>query len=385
MKPLNHVVTEFKESIFSTMTKLAIDHEAINLSQGFPDFDGPQWIIDLAKNAMDQGNKLGNVGKNQYAPSSGILPLREAISANYKRLYNLDYDPMSEVIVTNGATEAIFCTCTALINPGDEVIVFEPFYDSYLASLQMAGAQVVPVTLKMPDFSFDKEELIAAINSKTKLIILNNPHNPTGKIFSQAEIKTIAELARKFDFYILSDEVYEFLTFNETHKPTACFEDLKNRTITISSTGKTFGLTGWKIGWTCGPKEIIKAIHNVHQFTTFCVAHPLQMAMAGALSNMDDYLIDFKNKYRQKRDFLVAGLKQAGFRVLEPAGTYFVIAILNEGENDIEFCQKLIVDKKVAAIPTSAFYIKSNEGSRMIRFCFAKTEETLKKAIDNLI
>jgi N-succinyldiaminopimelate aminotransferase len=385
MKPLNHVVTQFKESIFSTMTKLAIDHEAINLSQGFPDFDGPQWIIDLAKNAMDQGNKLGNVGKNQYAPSNGILPLREAISSNYKRLYNLDYDPMNEVIVTNGATEAIFCTCMALINPGDEVIVFEPFYDSYLASLQMAGAKVVPVTLKMPDFSFNKEELIAAINSKTKLLILNNPHNPTGKIFSQDEIKTIAELARKFDFYILSDEVYEFLTFNETHRPTACFEDLKNRTITISSTGKTFGLTGWKIGWTCGPKEIIKAIHNVHQFTTFCVAHPLQMAMASALSNMDDYLIDFKNKYRQKRDFLVTGLKQAGFKVLEPAGTYFVIAILNEGENDIEFCQKLIVDKKVAAIPTSAFYIKSDEGSRMIRFCFAKTEETLKKAIDNLI
>ena len=385
MKPLNHVVTEFKESIFSTMTKLAIDHEAINLSQGFPDFDGPQWIIELAKNAMDQGNKLGNVGKNQYAPSNGILPLREAISANYKRLYNLDYNPMNEIVVTNGATEAIFCTCMALVNPGDEVIVFEPFYDSYLASLQMAGARVVPVTLKLPDFSFDKEDLIAAINSKTKLIILNNPHNPTGKIFSQDEIKTIAELARKFDFYILSDEVYEFLTFNEAHRPTACFEDLKNRTITISSTGKTFGLTGWKIGWTCGPREIIKAIHNVHQFTTFCVAHPLQIAMASALSNMDDYLIDFKNKYRQKRDFLVTGLKQAGFKVLEPAGTYFVIAILNEGENDIEFCQKLIVDRKVAAIPTSAFYIKSNEGSRMIRFCFAKTEETLKKAIDNLI
>ena len=292
---------------------------------------------------------------------------------------------MNEIVVTNGATEAIFCTCMALVNPGDEVIVFEPFYDSYLASLQMAGARVVPVTLKLPDFSFDKEDLIAAINSKTKLIILNNPHNPTGKIFSQDEIKTIAELARKFDFYILSDEVYEFLTFNEAHRPTACFEDLKNRTITISSTGKTFGLTGWKIGWTCGPREIIKAIHNVHQFTTFCVAHPLQIAMASALSNMDDYLIDFKNKYRQKRDFLVTGLKQAGFKVLEPAGTYFVIAILNEGENDIEFCQKLIVDRKVAAIPTSAFYIKSNEGSRMIRFCFAKTEETLKKAIDNLI
>ena len=384
MKPLNHTVTEFKESIFSTMTKLAIDHEAINLSQGFPDFDGPQWIIDLAKNAMDQGNKLGTVGKNQYAPSPGILPLREAIAANYKRFYNLDFDPGNEVVVTNGATEAIFCACMALINPGDEVVVFEPFYDSYLASLKMVGAQVIPVTLKAPSFSFDKEELMAAITPKTKMLILNNPHNPTGKIFTRDEIKTIAELARKFDFYILSDEVYEFLTFEEKHTPTACFEDLKNRTITISSTGKTFGLTGWKIGWACGPKEIIKAIHNVHQFTSFCVVHPLQIAMAEALGNMDNYLLDFKKKYRQKRDFLVSGLTEAGFNVLNPAGTYFAMAILKESENDIEFCQKLIMEKKVAVIPTSAFYIKSNEGSRMIRFCFAKTDETLKRAIRHL-
>lgn len=384
MKPLNHIVTEFKESIFSTMTKLAIDHEAINLSQGFPDFDGPKWIIDLAKSAMDQGHDLGNVGKNQYAPSPGILPLREAISKNYKRFYNLDFDPASEIVVTNGATEAIFCACMALINPGDEVIVFEPFYDSYLASLKMAGAKVVPVTLNAPDFSFNSEELIAAINSKTKMLILNNPHNPTGKIFTADEIKAIAELARKFDFYIISDEVYEFLTFEVNHTPTACFEDLANRTITISSTGKTFGLTGWKIGWACGPREIIKAIHNVHQFTTFCVAHPLQIAMAEALNKMDDYLIDFKNQYRAKRDFLVSGLKKAGFNVLTPAGTYFAMAILKEGENDIEFCQKLIREKKVAVIPTSAFYMKSNAGSGMIRFCFAKTDETLKNAIKNL-
>ncbi|MDD4973773.1 MAG: aminotransferase class I/II-fold pyridoxal phosphate-dependent enzyme [Bacteriovorax sp.] len=384
MKPLNHTVTEFKESIFSTMTKLAIDHEAINLSQGFPDFDGPQWIIDLAKNAMDQGNKLGYVGKNQYAPSSGILPLREAISKNYKRFYNLDFDPASEIVVTNGATEAIFCACMALINPGDEVIVFEPFYDSYLASLQMAGARVVPVTLKAPNFSFDSEELIAAINPKTKMVILNNPHNPTGKIFSSEEIKSIAELARKFDFYILSDEVYEFLTYETSHTPTACFEDLANRTITISSTGKTFGLTGWKIGWACGPKEIIKAIHNVHQFTTFCVAHPLQVAMAEALNNMDQYLIEFKADYLKKRNTLVKGLKECGFNILNPQGTYFAMALLPEGENDVDYCKRLIVEKKVATIPTSAFYLKSNEGSKMIRFCFAKKDETLKNAIKNL-
>ena len=384
MKPLNHTVTEFKESIFSTMTKLAIEHEAVNLSQGFPDFDGPKWIIDLAKDAMEQGNQLKNVGKNQYAPSPGILPLREAISRNYKRFYNLDYNPVNEIVVTNGATEAIFCTCMALINPGDEVVVFEPFYDSYLASLQMVKATVVPITLKAPQFNFNIEELIAAINPKTKMVILNNPHNPTGKVFNNEEIKVIAELARKFDFYILSDEVYEFLTFESTHTPTASYEDLKSRTITISSTGKTFGLTGWKIGWACGPSEIIKAIHNVHQFTTFCVAHPLQIAMAGALNNMDEYLIDFKKTYKLKRDLLVSGLKNSGFNILTPAGTYFAMAILKDGENDIDFCQKLIREKKVAVIPTSAFYIKSDEGSRMIRFCFAKTNETLNKALDNL-
>jgi aspartate/methionine/tyrosine aminotransferase len=377
VKPLNLTVAEFKESIFSTMTKLAIENSAINLSQGFPDFDGPKWISDLAHKAMLEG-------KNQYAPSMGILTLRNAIAINYKRFYNLVYDPASEIVVTNGATEAIFCTAMALINPGDEVVVFEPFYDSYFASLQMAGAKVVPVTLHAPEFAFDLAELNAAISNKTKLIILNNPHNPTGKIFSSEEIKEISALAEKFDFYILSDEVYEFLTFDKPHIPTACFENLRERTITISSTGKTFGLTGWKIGWACGPKDIIKAIHNVHQFTSFCVAHPLQIAMAEALTQMDNYLVDFKKQYRLKKDLLVNGLRQCGFTIIEPSGTYFAMAILPKGENDIDFCQRLIKEKKVAAIPTSAFYSKSKEGSGMIRFCFAKTDETLKAALKNL-
>ncbi|MBP9679786.1 MAG: aminotransferase class I/II-fold pyridoxal phosphate-dependent enzyme [Bacteriovorax sp.] len=377
MKSFNHTVSNFKESIFSTMTKLALENQAINLSQGFPDFDGPEWIVELAQKALKEG-------KNQYAPSPGILPLREAIANNYKRFYQLDYDPLSEIVVTAGATEAIFCTAMALINAGDEVVIFEPFYDSYLAALQMAGAKVIPVTLHAPDFSFNLAELKSVINSKTKMIILNNPHNPTGKIFSQDEIRELSELAEKFDFYILSDEVYEFLTFNQPHIPTAAFGNLKSRTITISSTGKTFGLTGWKIGWACAPKEIIKVIHNVHQFTTFCVAHPLQVAMAEALLKMDDYLLSFQKAYREKRDYLVTQLKSCGFDVVEPAGTYFVIALLKPHENDVEFCQKLILEKGVAAIPTSAFYMKSDEGQRMIRFCFAKKGETLQKAIERL-
>lgn len=377
MKPLNLTVTEFKESIFSTMTKLAIENSAINLSQGFPDFDGPAWVVDLATKSLKES-------KNQYAPSMGILPLREAISSNYKRFYDLDFNPQNEILVTNGATEAIYCTITALVNPGDEVVVFEPFYDSYLASLQLAGAKVVPVTLKAPHFTFDFDELRSAVSSKTKLVIINNPHNPTGKIFSKAEIQAIGELSQIHDFYLISDEVYEFLSFESAHVPTASYENLKDRTITISSTGKTFGLTGWKIGWAAGSSTLIKAIHNVHQFTTFCVAHPLQVAMAQALNNMDDYLIEFKREYLAKRNLLVSGLKEAGFNVLNPQGTYFAMAILPEGENDIDYCQKLIKEKKVATIPTSAFYMMSDEGSRMIRFCFAKKDETLLAALSNL-
>ena len=359
------------------MTKMAMENKAINLSQGFPDFDGPSWVSDLAVKALKEA-------KNQYAPSMGVLSLREAIAHNYARFYNYQVNPLSEVVVTNGATEAIFCACLALLNPGDEVVVLEPFYDSYLASIKLSGAKAIPVTLKAPDFHFDIEELKAAISDKTKLLIVNNPHNPTGKVFTAEEIKIIGDLAKKHDFYLLSDEVYEFLTFDVAHKPTATYEDLKERTITISSTGKTFGLTGWKIGWAIGPAALIKAIHNVHQFSTFCVAHPLQVAMAEALMKMDEYLVDFRADYKKKKELLVTGLKELGFNVLSPKGTYFAMALLPEGENDIDYCKKLIVEKKVATIPTSAFYIKSDEGSRMIRFCFAKKDETLLGALENL-
>ncbi len=377
MKKTSAVVNRFKESIFSTMTKLALENKAINLSQGFPDFDGPKWVRELAVNALMDG-------RNQYAPSMGLLSLREAIAANYKKYYGLTFNPLSEIVVTNGATEAIFCTCMALLNPGDEVVILEPFYDSYLASIEMAGAKAIPVTLHAPEFKFSQDELRAAITDKTKLLIINNPHNPTGKVFSNDEIDFLGKLAVEKDFYLLSDEVYEFLTFGIDHKPTAQVEALKERTITISSTGKTFGLTGWKVGWAAGPAELIKLIHNVHQFSTFCVAHPLQAAMAEALPKMDQYLIEFKADYQQKRDFLIDGLKKAGFKVIEPQGTYFVMALLSESENDVEYCKRLITEKKVATIPTSAFYLKSKEGEKMIRFCFAKTQQTLEAAINNL-
>jgi aspartate/methionine/tyrosine aminotransferase len=377
MKDLNNTVTTFKESIFSTITQLANSKQAINLAQGFPDFDGPEWILNLAKNALYQG-------KNQYAPSLGILSLRQAISNNYNKYYKLSYDPQSEIVVTNGATEAIYSTVAAIINPGDEVVVFEPFYDSYSAALQIAGAKIVPVTLHLPDFSFKAEELIAKLNAKTKLVIINNPHNPTGRVFTKEELSLISALAQKYDFYILSDEVYEFLTYDIEHIPTATIAGLKERTITISSIGKTLSLTGWKIGWAAGPAHLIKAIHNVRQFISFSVAHPLQVAIAETLNNLDDYLTEFRRDYTRKKDILVKGLIEAGFEIIPPKGTYFVIAKTSQNKNDVEFCKELILNNKVATIPTSAFYVDSKEGEGLVRFCFAKKDETLLAAIDNL-
>ena len=380
MKSLNRQVNALGESIFSTITQLANAHHAINLSQGFPDFDGPAWVIELAKNALEEGAK----GKNQYAPSYGILPLREAIATQYETNYGLHLDPKKDILITNGATEAIYATIQALVNPADEVVVFEPLYDSYAAAISITGGVLRPVTLKLPDFQFDLDELQSVINDKTKLLILNSPHNPTGKVFSKSELELIAGLALKHDFFILCDEVYEYLTFDVPHIPIATIPEIRNRVITISSIGKTYSLTGWKIGWACASQSITRAIHNVHQFMCFCVAHPLQEAIAKALPQQEKYLPDFRSQYDARRSLLIQGLSKVGFNILPSQGTYFILTKVPDLKNDIDYCQELILTKKVATIPTSAFYVKSDEGSRLIRFCFAKKEETLRKAIANL-
>lgn len=377
MKSHNAQILALKESIFSTMSKLAAEHKAINLAQGFPDFDGPDWIINLAKEALSEG-------RNQYAPSMGLMELRAAIKDQYNKYYQLDFDPYSEIMVTNGATEAIYSTIRALVNAGDEVIIFEPFYDSYYAALEMAQANIKIVTLHAPEFCFKETELADTITQNTKLIILNNPNNPSGKVFDKTELELIANLAKKNDCYVLSDEVYEFLTFEKKHIPFASLENMKERTITISSIGKTLSLTGWKIGWAISTPEIIKSIHNTRQFISFSVATPIQLAVARALGKLDDYLIEFKSEYKNKRDLLSKGLQENGFKVLNPQGTYFLLAQLSEDQNDIDYCQQLILNKKVATIPTSAFYKNSKDGQKLIRFCFAKKEETLKSAINNL-
>ena len=383
MKELSKVVEGFKESIFATLSKKALKNQAINLSQGFPDFDGPEWIIELARDSLLKGD----IHVNQYAPFEGIMPLRNILSRNYKKYYNLDYDPETEITVLNGATEAIFVTIQSIVNPGDEVIIFEPFYDSYLASIKLAGGIPVPVTLKTNKFNWDSKELEEAFSDKTKLVILNTPHNPSGKIFSQSEIKELATLIKSYDCYLMSDEVYEHLVFDENeHTPPACLKTLKDRCITISSIGKTFGLTGWKIGWTCAPKHISHAIRLVHSYNTFSVNQPMQHAVAAALEKMDEYIPEFKALYQRKKDLFITGLIQCGYKPIEPQGTYFVMIPIETHTSleDVGYCMELIETKKVASIPPSAFYIKGNEGKKYLRFCFAKKDETLIEALNNL-
>lgn len=375
MKSHNFEVLALEESIFSTMSKLALEQGAINLAQGFPDFDGEEWIIELGKQALISG-------RNQYAPSMGLMELRLAIKDQYQKYYNLDFKAESEIMVCNGATEAIYSSVRALINPGDEVVIFEPFYDSYYAALKMAKADIKIVTLHAPTFEYNKNELTNAVTKNTKLIIVNNPHNPSGKVFSKEELEFIASLAIANDSYVLSDEVYEFLTYEKTHIPFASLANIKDRTITISSIGKTLSLTGWKIGWVIAEEKIIKSIHNTRQFISFSVATPIQLAVALALPKLDEYIKQFKIDYKTKRDILYTGLKECGFDVLMPEGTYFLLAKIKG--NDVEYCKKLILEKKVATIPTSAFYKNSKDGESIIRFCFAKKEETLLKAIKNL-
>lgn len=377
MLKFNSVIQSFSESIFTSMTKMAITHQAVNLAQGFPDFDGPEWIFELAKESFYQK-------RNQYSPSMGLLNLREAISAQYKQYYQLDYHPQDEILVTNGATEALYLALTALVNEGDQVVLFEPFYDCYMAALKISKTDNKILTLKFPDFKINFDELEQNLNTKTKLLILNNPHNPTGKVFSKEELHRLALLAHKFNFYIISDEVYEFLTYGCAHIPTASLDGLKQRVITISSIGKTLSLTGWKIGWAAGPKEVIAAMHKLHQFTTFCVATPLQDAIAKTLPKLEHYIHELKKEYKQRRDYLFHGLKNLGFDVIPAEGSYFLLAKVPEGKTDLEYAHELILKKKVASIPVSAFYEKSDEGKKYIRFCYAKTQKTLDAALVNL-
>lgn len=360
-------------SIFSTMSKLAVEHKAVNLGQGFPDFDGPPWIMEKAFEAMRKG-------KNQYAPGSGILSLRKAIAEVDQNHYGLEWEPDNEITVTAGATEALYSTIASLVNPGDEVIMFEPFYDAHQANVVLAGGIPRYVTLKKPDFSFDFDELEKLITPATKMIILNTPHNPTGKVFSDEELAFIAETAVKNDLIVISDEVYEFLTYDDVrHKPIASYSGMRERTVTISSTGKTFGMTGWKIGYAVAQPSLTEAIRKVHQWTIFAVNTPGQHAMAYGFGQLNSYLPDFRAEYQKKRDIALRELEGSAFKAHKPLGSYFIMVDIPEGlfENDIDAAKRLVTEHGIATIPPSVFYAKSDEGQSMLRLCFAKEEKTL--------
>lgn len=380
MKDTAQRIAGFKDSIFGVISRLAREHNAVNLGQGFPDFDGPEWLKEAAYKKMQEGH-------NQYAPFQGSVRLRQEVSNYYQKYYQLNYNPESQITISVGATEAIYLVITALVNPGDEVVVLEPFYDSYVASIKMAGGIPVPVTMHAPDFTVDEKELEKAISPRTKLLILNNPHNPSGKVWTKEELLSAANVAIKNDLYVMSDEVYEFLLFDGAkHIPTATLEGMFDRTITVSSAGKTFGLTGWKIGWICANEKVTQACRLIHQYVTFSVSTPMQEAVADALTRLPDYLPGFVELYKSKRDFFYAELMKLGFDFNIPKGTYFMMVPITGKTDlrDVDFAMKLIQEKQVATVPPSAFYLKSTEGEKFLRFCFAKKEETLKQAALNL-
>lgn len=365
----------FGETVFATWSRLAVERKAINLGQGFPDFDAPDFVKEAAVKAIRSG-------ENQYSRSAGHPLLVEAVADTFE----FSIDAMEEVTVTCGSTETIAAAILGLVNEGDEVIVLEPFYDSYLACLSMAGAKVNIVTLHAPDFKMHEDELRSAFNDQTKMIIMNTPHNPTGRVFSMEELSLIAELAIKHDVVVLSDEVYDKLVLTGTHVPIASLQGMRERTITLRSLGKVFSVTGWKIGWSVAPANLTNAIRNAHQFLTFCASTPLQVAAAEVLRAPESYFDQYTQEYRQRRDLLVEGLKDVGFNVQPPQGTYFVLADHTPFgfEDDVSFCHHLIDTCRVVGIPPSAFYSKSNDGKGLVRFAFCKGLETIEKAVDQL-
>ncbi|SEB95029.1 succinyldiaminopimelate aminotransferase apoenzyme [Arthrobacter woluwensis] len=368
-------------TIFEEMTGLAVRHQAINLGQGFPDEDGPGPIRELAQEAIARG-------ENQYAPGKGILPLREAIAGHQRRFYGIGLDPETQVVVTTGATEAIAAAILAVVRPGDEVVTFEPFYDSYGAMIALAGGVHRTVPLRAPDFQPDPEELAAAFGPRTRLVILNNPHNPCGVVFGTEVLDLIVEQATRHDAVILSDEVYEHLTFDVPHVPIATRPGAFDRTLTVSSAGKTFSFTGWKIGWLSGPAPLVAAARTVKQFLSYSSGTPFQGAVASAL-NLDDSLYrGFAETLRGKRDLLSDGLRAAGFTVYEPQGTYLVtVDTAPLGFHDAAALARLMPERiGVAAIPLSVFC--HDDGARrtasLLRFAFCKREPVLREAVARL-
>jgi len=378
--PLVTRMQGFGTTIFAEMSELALRTGAINLGQGFPDTDGPQEMLDAAIEAIGSG-------RNQYPPGAGVPELRLAVAEHQRRFYGLSVDPDDEVLVTAGATEAIAAVVLGLCEPGDEVVTFEPYYDCYAATIALAGAVRRTSVLRFPDFGVDEASLRAAFSSRTRLILLNTPHNPTGKVFSRAELDLICSLAREHDAWVVTDEVYEHLVFDSgVHIPVATLPGMADRTITISSAGKTFSATGWKVGWLHGPPEAVAAARTVKQFLTYVASGPFQPAVALALGLGDDTYAAAASSLQAKRDLLCDGLAAAGMTVARPGGTYFVIADAAPlGATDaLDFCRQMPALCGVVGVPVSVFCDDKAAARTLVRFAFCKRDDVLSEAVVRL-
>ncbi|GAA4312493.1 pyridoxal phosphate-dependent aminotransferase [Klenkia terrae] len=376
----------FGTTVFAEMSALAVATGSVNLGQGFPDTPGPPEVLDVARAAI--GTPL-----DQYPPGPGLPVLREAVAAVVQRFRGLAYDPDTEVLVTAGATEALAGALLGLLDPGDEVVVFEPLYDSYAAGIALAGAVAVPVPLRPPvtdgvgadPWTFDPAELRSAVGPRTRLVLLNTPHNPTGKVFDRAELELVAEVAREHDLLVVTDEVYEHLVFSGSqHVSLAELPGMRERTLVVSSGGKTFSTTGWKVGWVCGPAELVTCVRTAKQFLTYVNAGPFQPAIAAGLGLPDSYFGQLAADLERKRDLLVAGLAAAGLPVVSPQATYF--ATVRVPGDGLEFCRELPHRVGVVAVPMSAFYLAEHAelGLDLVRFAFCKRDEVLAEAVGRL-
>jgi methionine aminotransferase len=365
-------------SIFTVMSKLATDHQAINLSQGFPDFNISSELVSLV-------NKYMNSGMNQYAPMQGLLALREVISAKFKKLYNIEYDPEKEITVTAGGTQALYSSISALIREGDEVLIFTPAYDSYEPAVTLHKGITRYVQLTAPDFKINWKEVKKTVNSKTRMIILNSPHNPSGAVLSPSDIKELEKIVKGTGIIILSDEVYEHLIFDgQKHLSMATSPELASRSIIVASFGKIFHVTGWKMGYMVGPANLMAEVRKAHQYQVFCCNTPAQHAIAEYLKEESTYL-ELNDFYQAKRDYFLNGIKDSRFLVVPTKGTYFQLLDYSpiSKENDVDFAKRLTTEYKLASIPISVFY-NTKTDQHLLRFCFAKKEETLDKAIEIL-